>query len=102
MYTSISLNFSDTKIFARPNAATVSDSRLGGSSGRLYMIDMNDEMSIAIPTLPILHNVTHLLRTPQMIFWSEGFTIKAFNLEDLETRVVYSNEGKGMTVVSML
>ena len=101
MYMYIYMNFLDTQIFARTNAAIISDSQLGESS-KLYMIDMNNEMSIAIPTLPILYNVKHLLRTRRMIFWSEGFTIKAFSLEDLETRMVYSNEGKGMTVVSML
>ena len=95
MYMYIYMNFLDTQIFARTNAAIISDSRLGESS-KLYMIDMNNEMSIAIPTTPILNNVTHLLRTRQMIFWSEGSAIKAFSLEDLETRMVYSNEGKGM------
>ena len=95
------MNFSDTQIFASPNAAIISDSPLGRSS-KLYMIDMNNEMSIAIPTLPILNNVTQLLRTRHRIFWSEGFIIKAFSLEDLETRIVFSNEGKGKTYAYVL
>lgn len=72
----------------------VSDYKADGSA-KLYMIDIRSEMTITIPTSPILNYITHIQRNKDMLYWSEGSTIMSFRFKDSQTQVIFQNNDKG-------
>ena len=86
----------DSSKVPQSNFALITD--VGKQGGSMYMLDLAREITVLLPIV-LEDNVTYIQMSNHIVYWSEGYRIKSFNLISRETKEIYEDEGNKLNAI---